>query len=237
MTSRAWLASSVGLLALAASTPVCAQSDPLLSQAYDALTQGRYAVAVNASGRYLSTHPRRYTADFIHAAGECGLHPGSPAAVAQMEAVRDGYDLTPAAASDVSAWLRKCQKAPVAYRSPAPSGDVGESSSALTAPPAPAGATSARPDAPQPRSRPPMGGLVPATSYSGDDYANGPAASAAECSHRCLVQAPCRSMTYDTYAKICWLKRSVPPAQHGANFVSAVKAMPISAAAAAARLP
>jgi hypothetical protein len=229
MTLAAKAAASAVALALFTPLVAHAQADPTLTAAYNALSNGQYGSAVKYSAQYLASNPHRYDADFIHAAGQCGLHPGSASAVAEMTAVRDGYDLTPAAASQIAAWLAQCQKAPVKYTPPQSDGDVGSSTSALTAPPKPPAASSAAPGAAQPKARLHMGAFVPATSYSGDDYDHGPAGSPVQCSQRCLAQAPCRSMTYDSFAKICWLKRSVPPALHGANFVSAVKVIPWAA--------
>jgi hypothetical protein len=85
------------------------------------------------------------------------------------------------------------------------------------------GASSAD-SAPNGKAPPSMSALVFGTSYSGDDYTelNG-VATADDCSRACGLQALCRSMTYAKSTKKCWLKRSVPPAQYGDDFVSAVK--------------
>jgi hypothetical protein len=229
MASKVMVPASVVVLAFAMSASVHAQSnDATLTLAYNALTRGQYRSAITYTEQYRASNPQRYDSDFIHAAGECGLNPGNPAALAEMTAVRDGYDLTPAAASQVATWLAKCRTAPVTYKPPPSQNGEGSSVSALTGPPAPAPATSAAPGAVLPKPRIHMSGMVSATSYSGDDYSHALAGSAAECAQRCMLQAPCRSMTYDTSAQICWLKRSIPPAQHGPNVISAFKIIPKS---------
>ena len=229
MTLNAKAAAS--MIALALALPAAAHADPgddLLNAAYNALAKGQYGAAISYSNKYLASHPHRYFADFYHAAGQCGLHPGSASAIAEITAVRDGYDLSPAAASDVDWWIDRCQPPVRVSAAAGASGkaDAGSSSSALSVPPKPRSVVSSAPGAAEAKPRIHMGGLVQATSYSGDDYAHALAGSPAECSRRCLAQAPCRSMTYDSYAKICWLKRSVPAAQHGANFISSVKVIP-----------
>ncbi len=192
-----------------------AQDDSLLDQAFGFLQQGQYQSAEDAANAYLSANPRRYRADFIVAVAECSLHQGMASAMQRIAAIKQDYALEGQAQIDVDRWISECAPEPPAVATP------GVTASAIKMKP---GFGSAAPNQLTLKALPAMGGLVYGTSYSGDDYVEYSAiASADDCAHVCRLQAPCRSMTYAKSSKKCWLKRSVPPAQPGSDFVSAIK--------------
>lgn len=197
---------------------------PELDQAAQFLEAKNYTAAGNLARAYLSNHPRRYRADYILAVSECKTSRGLPDAQRRIRAVKADYSLDSVRAKEVDRWIAACIPPP----QPPPAGlaanDVGSTSSSLTVTPSVASASSTISE--EPVLRPQMGALVLATSYSGDDYAHPSANSAQDCVRLCFFQAPCRSMTYDETTKICWLKRSIPPARHGSGFTSAVKLVP-----------
>ena len=205
------------------------QGDPTLIQAYDSLSRGDYGAAVQLSNAYLASHPPAFQAGFIHAMGLCGLAAGS--GLDELSALLGGYALNTTAQAQVVSGIAWCQPPPPPP-SPQAEGSGGAATSALGSPPKPEppsspmpNLSSAAPGAPQPRQLEPMGQLVTGVSYSGDDYHSQTTASPAACAQLCRLQAPCRSMTYSYSSKTCWLKRSVPPAQQGSDFVSAAKIM------------
>ena len=61
------------------------------------------------------------------------------------------------------------------------------------------------------------------TSYSGGDYKSEPAANSNVCVEECQAETQCRAETYIISTNTCWLKTSVPPAQHAPDFISWVK--------------
>lgn len=211
----------ISCAALVQILPTRAQDETgaILVRAYDSLSRGDYATAQQITQAYIASYPPDYRIGFIHAVSFCHTSGGSDAARRELLALEVDYDLSSTAMGQVNDQLNSCRPAQ-AKASPSNDNVAGESGDALTAPP---GIDSAAPGQPQPVRFRAMGGLVFATSYSGDDYYHYSATSPQACSRTCQVQAPCRSMTYDTYAHICWLKRSVPPAQHGDNYVSAAK--------------
>jgi hypothetical protein len=201
--------------------PVFAQ-DEMLDQAFARLEQRDYTGAGNLARTYLGSNPRRYRAEFIVAVADCSQQPNSGAAQQEIRALKQDYYLDGDAAREVDRWIANCPPAPVVAHGETSDG-VGMSASAITSPPTFA---SAAPNKPNPTALRRMGPLVYTTSYSGDDYDERHGVPTPdECSRLCQLQAPCRSMTYATSSHICWLKRSVPPAQHGNGFVSAVKNM------------
>ena len=201
--------------------PTRAQDDSgaILARAYDSLKSGDYATAKRIAEAYLASYPPNYSIEFIHAVSFCHTSGGSNAAQRELLALEVNYDLSNSAMGQVKSQLSSCR--PATQASASNGGSAGVIGQGLTG--APPGVDSAAPAQTQPLRFRPMGALVSATSYSGDDYYHYSARSPQACSRTCQIQAPCRSMTYDTVAHICWLKRSVPPAQHGDNYVSAVK--------------
>jgi hypothetical protein len=221
MTSRNTMRGIASLLSLLMLVPLTAsgQSDSSLDQAYQYLVAQQFQPAENIAKAYLVSNPRRYRAEFIIAVAECRLNERS-IALQRLAIIKRDYVLDQETLREVNGWVDYCtpQKAP---ESPSEESNVGFSGQAVTQFPQ---LTSATPDKIDRRPLPLMGGLVPDTSYSGDDYNElKEIASATQCAQICRVQAPCRSMTYAPSSKTCWLKRSVPPAQHGAGFVSSVK--------------
>jgi hypothetical protein len=213
MKSREAMLWIAGLLLCA---DVLAQTASTLDQAYNLLAQRQYQQAEDAANAYLAGNPRRYRAEFIVAAAECWLRRGQPGAMRRIAALKQDYVLTDEAQREVAGWIEYCAPA-----KPQASQPPGVDTSSLTQPPQ---VTSAAPNKPDSTPLPSMSALVFGTSYSGDDYTELKGiATAEDCSQACRLQAPCRSMTYAKSSKTCWLKRSVPPAQHGDDFVSAVK--------------
>jgi len=192
-----------------------AQAEVTLDRAYQLLVQNKYQLAKNAANEYLATNPRRYRAEFIVSVADCVLHRGQSSAMQGMAALKRDYALNEEAEKEIEAWIAYC--APKQPQSDQP----GVSVSALMRLPEIASAAPAKPNR---KPLPPMSDLIHGTSYSGDDYTELSGIAAAEdCARACRLQAPCRSMTYAKSSKKCWLKRSVPPAQYGDDFVSAVK--------------
>jgi hypothetical protein len=216
MKSREAMLRIAGLYLLTLlSLDVLAQTDSTLDQAYDLLAQNRYQLAANAANAYLAGNPRRYRAEFIVAVAECSLHKGQRRAMQRMAALKRDYDLTGEAQRQVEDWVEYCAPPDPQQKPP------GVVSSSITQLPQ---ITSAAANKPNGTALPTMSALVVGTSYSGDDYTELKGiATADDCSRACRLQAPCRSMTYAKSSKTCWLKRSVPPAQRGDDFVSAVK--------------
>jgi len=218
---------STGLLytLMLLSLEVLAQ-DSTLDRAYDLLVQRQYQAAANAAQGYLAANPRRYRADFILAFADCHLPGGSQRGMQRLGAIERDYVLNREAESDVKSLIAYCAPPKPKAKEPkvAESGNTASfSSESLTQEPEFKSAASNKTDG---TPAPLMSALVPNTSYSGDDYTElKGVATADECSRVCRLQAPCRSMTYAESSKTCWLKRSVPPAQPGADFVSAFKRM------------
>jgi hypothetical protein len=199
------------------------ESGALLAQAYDSLSRADYVAAEQISRTYLASYPANYKIAFIHAVSLCNTSRGSDQAQRELFALEEDYALSDTALEQVNGQLDFCraEAKSAASATAANNTDVGVSSQGLSGPPP--GVDSAGPTQPQPNRFRDMGSLVSATSYSGDDYYHYSAKTPQQCSNTCRIQAPCRSMTYDLYAHVCWLKRSVPPARHGDNFVSAIK--------------
>ena len=216
MTRKERLLRWAGLLPLTLlSFDVLPQTDAALDQAYELLVQEQYQSAEDAANSYLASNPRRYRAEFIVAVAECNLHQGQSRATQRIAALQRDYVLTGEAQRQVQGWIDYCAPARPQVSEP------GITISALSRRPE---VTSASPNKSNEAALPFMSALVPGTSYSGDDYTELKGiASADECSRECRLQAPCRSMTYAKSSKTCWLKRSVPRAQFGDDFVSAVK--------------
>lgn len=200
--------------------------DSILDRAYDLLVKQQYQVAANAAKAYLAANPRRYRADFILAFADCNLPTGKQRGMQRLAAIKSDYVLSEEAESDVESLIAFCAPPKPKPKEPAEvkSGNTASFSSAsITELPQ---FKSAAPNRTDRTPLPSMSALVRNTSYSGDDYTElQGVATADECSRVCRLQAPCRSMTYAESSKTCWLKRSVPPAQHGKGFVSAIKRM------------
>lgn len=195
-----------------------AQADSTLDQAYDLLVRQENQLAAKAANAYLAKNPRRYRAEFIVAVAECRLHKGRQDAMQRMAALKRDYVLTSEAQLEVDSWISFC-----APPKPEPheTGEAGVAIAALTSAPQ---IKSAAANKPNERPLPLMSALVFGTSYSGDDYTELKSVQTADdCSRACRLQAPCRSMTYAKSSKTCWLKKSVPPAEYGEDFVSATK--------------
>lgn len=222
------LARSSGLLCalLLLSPHLASAQESLLDQAYNYLEHDDASGAAQLVRTYLASNPRRYRADFLAAVAACKLAPGSPSARQKIAAVKDDYVLTADAQQQVDAWIAQC--AGVRAAAPGRTSPDGESFVAdyVRKRPVPLTIASAAANEPNPAPARRMSGLVDGTSYSGDDYAEfRGVATASDCAQLCRAQAPCRSMTYARSTRTCWLKRSVPPAQQGGDFVSASKIM------------
>jgi len=203
------------------------QTNTSLDQAYNLLASGNYPAAREIAQAYLNRHSPAYRAEFIRAASDCKIGRGSESARQEMSALINDYDLGQRQLDGVNLWLNSaglCKPIPTHV---APHNESGNSETSITQGLGSSPASlvkSIAPFEPNPVPLPLMSSFRYSTSFSGDDYGhlNG-VKSAVDCSQTCRRQAPCRSMTYDTNAKICWLKRSTPPAQHGTQFISAFK--------------
>ena len=199
--------------------------DSMLDRAYDLLAQGQYQAAAKAAQGYLEANPRRYRADFILAVANCHLPTEKQRGMQRLKAIQRDYVLNGKAESEVESWVAYCAPSKPGAKEPevAEGNTATFASASLTAPPEFKSAALNETDQ---TPLPPMSDLALKTSFSGDDYTERQnVATAEECSRLCRLQAPCRSMTYAKSSKKCWLKRSVPPAQHGEDFVSAFKRM------------
>ncbi len=220
------------LWALGSAQAVEAQSalDPTLVQAFNDLAAGDYSGAASLARADIQANSHHYNADFVVAVGDCVDYYNGQTGRAELLSLIDNYALPSSSRSQVDYWLARCMPPPPPPPPPsASSGDIGMAGSALTGrppPPKPSPASATAVPAQEPGALLRMGALVANTSFSGDDYADQRLPSAAACAQACRWQAPCRSMTYIVSAQICYLKRSVPPAQHGADFISAAKIEP-----------
>jgi hypothetical protein len=195
--------------------------DVILNNAYSLLAAGDYAGAAGQGRSYQSSYPRRFDADFIVAVGDCMAPTSTTNGVSELQALINAYALDTPTLNTIHYWMGNCRRTPPPPQSA--SSGVGMSASSLTGkPPPPPPEKIQRPNI-QPRPLPPMSALIADTSFSGDDYWHMQAPSAASCAQSCRFEAMCRSMTYIIKAHICYLKRSVPPAQRGGDFVSAFK--------------
>lgn len=213
----------LALLALVVSAPFFAgQASPILDQAFEFLSKYQYQAARDRAQYYLDRNPPSYRAEFIRAASDCYIEHGSDMARKQMRDLKYYYVLTPRAVDNINNWLNK-------YCVPPPPKIVssnGESSSSdyITAQPNRQVIASAASSEPSPLRLPRMSSMRYSTSFSGDDYRHYDGIQSPEqCAEICRRQELCRSMTYIKSDKICWLKRSMPAAQHGDDFVSAFK--------------
>lgn len=202
-------------------SPASTRADDTLVDAFNALNAGRYVAALSLSTSYIASHPPRFTAAYIRAISLCQLQRYGPGSN-EMKALPVHYVLSASAMLEVQAWIDNCH-APVTISNNTSPPGVGVSGQPLTLTPQ---VKAASPSAPAPSMRPQMGPLTPETSYSGADYDLLTASSATSCSELCRQRSVCRSMTYDVSSGQCWLKRSVPPAQHGPGFISATKTEP-----------
>lgn len=215
----AFAAAFCGIMISLTPSITLAQDEASLDRAYDLLLRRQFQSAENIARSYLAKNPRRYRAEFIVAAAECSMNRGQPSAMQRMAALQQAYVLTVAAENEVRDWINYC--APPRKQPESTEQGVSVTISALEGLPQ---LTSAAPNMPNDAPLPRMSGLVVGTSYSGDDYTERHGVSSPDdCARLCRLQAPCRSMTYAISSKTCWLKRSVPPAQAGSDFVSAIK--------------
>lgn len=204
------------------------QAKELLDRAFLQLKARNYQSAKNTAQTYLNRYPRTYKAEFIRAASNCSLYPGSQLAIRQMSALKYDYPLGATQLANVNVWLNKWCQPRVQARAEdnCNSGECSISSGLGRSPPA-SDITSATAPEPSPAPLPSMSALQYSVSFSGDDYRHyNNVASPASCAQICRVQTACRSMTYITSARVCWLKRSKPPAQSGSDFTSAYKILP-----------
>lgn len=189
----------------------------LLDRAYDHLDKRQYAAAAAAATAYLNANPRRYRADFILAFAQCNLQTERQRGMERVAAIERDYVLTGEAERDVASLIAFCAPKPKTEPTTENAGNKDSfTSDSLEGLPRFKSAASDKTDW--------MSALVPGTSYSGDDYKTLIGFERADqCSEMCRAEERCRSMTYAKSSKTCWLKRSVPPAQQGADFVSAFK--------------
>jgi hypothetical protein len=211
---------ALGVLIQPVATEAQAGGDELLNQAVTLLESGEFSAAADLGRDYVSSYGRRYKADFVVAVGDCMTPPRYSQGLSELQALADQYAMNASSATDITYWSSQCAPPP------ASSGDgvIAEGLGPLPSRPKAfhSISSSASPVA-EPKLLSPMSGLVPNTSYSGDDYHQLTTTSPNMCAAICKVQAPCRSMTYIVSTKACFLKRSVPAAQHGADFISAYK--------------
>ena len=210
-------------LALASSSLLLlGQAQELLNEAYAALSDRNYSGAKRTAQAYLNQYGRTYKAEFIRAASNCRLYPSSDLGMRQMTALKKDYALSARALSNVNEWLNFwCKPTETAESDDDCNCSV---SSGLGSVPSASAMSSATTSEPSLRPLPQMSTLQYSVSYSGDDYGHyDNVASADACAQICRMQAPCRSMTYITSAKVCWLKRSKPAAMEGSDFISAYK--------------
>jgi PAN domain len=197
--------------------------DVILDNAYNSLAAGDYAGAAVQGRAYQSSYPRRFDADFIVAVGDCMAPTSTTNGLAELQALINAYVLDTPTVNSIRYWMGNCRSTPPPPPPESASSGVGISVSGLTGkPPPPPPEQIQRPKS-QPRPLPPMSALIADTSFSGDDYWHMQSPSPASCAQSCRFESMCRSMTYIIKAQICYLKRSVPPAQHGSDFVSAFK--------------
>lgn len=215
----------LSLFLLTAPAFVAAQSnsDDILNAAYKSLAAGDYAGAARKGRVYQASNPRRFDADFVVAVGDCIAPTPTSAGVSELRTIIDDYVLDLATLNAVRYWMSRCRALPPKQPQQESNSGVGVVSSGLSVPPPRPSPENIRRPTIQPHAIPRMSALISATSFSGDDYRSMRATSPASCAQSCRYEAMCRSMTYIISARLCYLKRSVPPAQHGGDFVSALK--------------
>ena len=228
---RMFIAPVVAVVAVALAAPTTSWLDV----AYSRLRVRNYPGAKSAVTTHLATNRPTYRAEFIKAVSDCRISQGALPAWNQMFNLKLDYNLSQRQRSNVDEWLnywckptslprprdQDCAELGLCSISQGLGNEPTEASisSATSTSAAPSRATLIS-TIPPPR----MSELEYATSFSGDDYAEYQnIAGPADCAEVCRRQRPCRSMTYATSSKICWLKRSKPAARSGSDFVSSYK--------------